>query len=78
MASKEHFIKVKHGSQPTWKSGKTWKKTHFFQSGESQGIWEKFLKSGKNQGILFGQTFPTCVEKSIQFKQQIISSAYLS
>jgi hypothetical protein len=38
----------------------------------------KFVKSGKNQGILFGQTFPTCVEKSIQFKQQIISSAYLS
>jgi hypothetical protein len=27
MASKEHFIIVKHGFQPTWKSGKTWKKT---------------------------------------------------
>ena len=26
----------------------------FFQSGESQGIWEKFLKSGKSQGILIG------------------------
>ncbi|KAH3888191.1 hypothetical protein DPMN_012221 [Dreissena polymorpha] len=38
---------------------------HFFQSGKSQGIWEKFLKSGKIQGNLFGQTFPTCVEKSI-------------
>ncbi|KAH3851975.1 hypothetical protein DPMN_094464 [Dreissena polymorpha] len=35
------------------------KNFHFFQSGKSQGIREKFLKSGKNQGILFGQTFPT-------------------
>ena len=77
MASKEHFIIVKHGSQPTWKSGKTGKRLFFSSQGK---VWEfgKFVKSGKNQGILFGQTFPTCVEKSIQFKQQIISSAYLS
>jgi hypothetical protein len=34
MASKEHFIIVKHGFQPTWKSGKTWKKTFTFTNAQ--------------------------------------------
>ncbi|KAH3849562.1 hypothetical protein DPMN_091965 [Dreissena polymorpha] len=63
-------------SQPG-NQGKPGKRLSLFQSGKSLGIWEKFLKSGKNQGNLFGQTFPTCLEKSIQLKQQIISSAWL-
>ena len=38
-------------SQPTWKSGKTWKKSfYFFQSAKYQGIWEKCFKSGENHG----------------------------
>ncbi|KAH3842074.1 hypothetical protein DPMN_115562 [Dreissena polymorpha] len=38
---------------------------HFFQSGKSQGILGKVPEIIKNQGILFGQTFQTYVEKSI-------------
>jgi hypothetical protein len=53
MASKEHFIKVKHGSQPTWKSGKTGKRLFF----SSQGIW-KVCEIREKSGNFVWSDFP--------------------
>ncbi len=36
----------------------------FFQSEKSQGIWEKWLKSGKSQGILIGQYIMSVYQNS--------------
>ena len=42
---------IPQGSQRLWNTGKTWKNEFpFFQTGKTQGIWEKLKKSGKTQG----------------------------